>query len=177
MKSFKQYITEVQRYEDDDWGDIFADVGAEIIGGSLFGSLGIFPTTTASDADDPSGSKRYGLPGFPQWPWGGVPGSPNNPPPGWRIKDDASNPPPGSINDNFWEWMEWYWQNYENIPRPTTPGNWQWKPSRGWYNPDKKPVDPTRWKPNITQEPQTVEPTPPSIPRLSPGLGSQHFEI
>lgn len=181
MKSFKQYITEVQRYEDDGWGDILADLAAETIGGAMFGSLGIFPTTTASDADDPTGSKRYGLPGFPQWPWGDANGTPNNPPPGWKIKDDAPNPPPGSINDNFWEWMEWYWQNYENIPRPTTPGNWQWKPGRGWYNPNKKLVDPTRWNtqpPPAQTTPQGVTPTPQhSIPRLSPGLGSQHFEI
>ncbi len=181
MKSFKQYISEVQRYEygDDDWGEIIPELLYDVLPGALGGGAGwIFatPETTASDADDPSGSKRYGLPFAPRWPWGQN-GNPNNPPPGWRIKEDAPNPPPGSLQDNFWEWMEWYWQNFENVPRPTTPGNWQWKPSRGWYNPDRKPVDPTRWQPVVNPEPQTVEPTTPSIPRINPGLGSQHFEI
>jgi len=187
MKSFKQYITEVQRYEyDGDWTEMIPELLYDFLPGFVGGGAGwIFatPETTGSDADDPSGSKRYGLPGSPKWPWSegifGHPNNQNNPPPGWKIKDDAPNPPPGSINDNFWEWMEWYWQNFENIPRPTTPGNWQWRPSRGWYNQDKKPVDPTRWDiqpPPAQTTPQEVTPQH-SIPRLSPGLGSQHFEI
>jgi hypothetical protein len=176
MKSFKQYITEVQRYEygDDDYSWIL-DALISMPYNGIFTPLTI-TQSTASNADDPSGSKRYGLPFAPRWPWGQN-GNPNNPPPGWRIKEDAPNPPPGSLQDNFWEWMEWYWQNFENIPRPTTPGNWQWKPSRGWYNPDRKPVDPTRWQPVVNPEPQTVEPTTPSIPRLSPPLGSQSYEV
>ena len=172
MKSFKQYITEVQRYEyNGDWLEVIPELIFDVLPTRLGGALGIVQTT-GSDADDPSGSKRYGLPGFPQWPWGNALGSPNNPPPGWKIKDDAPNPPPGSINDNFWEWMEWYWQNYENIPRPTTPGNWQWKPGRGWYNPDKKPVDPTKWN---TQPPPTQttpeQVTPTVTPQLTPFRG------
>jgi hypothetical protein len=180
MKTFKQYITEVERY---DYG---GDDGSWILDGlismpynGIFSPLTI-TQSTGSDADDPSGRKRYGLPGMPRWPWGQVYGNPDNPPEGWRIKEDASDPPPGSVNDNFWEWMEWYWQNFENVPRPTTPGNWRWDPGRQrWYNPDAKPIDPTRWyRPTPTPEQQSPEVTPPTpspIRLVSPPPGSQNW--
>jgi hypothetical protein len=193
MKSFKLYITEVQRYE-------MSLPSVQDIGAGLY-NLGINHLINSTIdplywtrplqpiAQDVLTTLPYMMPGVPI---NAVDSTESIPPEMRQPEGDGWYWYGPSIFDGEWYQMPrpegngWIWDDGQNLWYNTETGESKRapsftpaKPPKPVSRPKPKPgIDPTRWYPTpVNQEPQTVEPTPPSIPRLSPGLGSQHFEI
>ena len=109
MKSFKQYISEVQRYEyDGDWAEMIPELLYDL-GVGPAGPIFAFPETLG-DSTIPV-KLPWTNPNIPPWhithPNNGF----NNPPPGWSRQGD-----------------EWQF-----TPMPTGGGNYVWNPSNGTW--------------------------------------------
>lgn len=150
MKSFKQYITEVERYADEGWGDWLADLPLEFleliprVGGTISTVL-TMPSDLARD-DQP--------PAYPPWnpPWHDTHPNNNwdNPPPGWqRVKNVPHYHPdyfkfrftPRPKNGTF-EWIPsggpgggGYWQEIVGPPKPDDDYGIPSVPLDGWGQP------------------------------------------
>lgn len=161
MKSFKQYITEAERYEFDPPVDL--DFENDIAWDWTVGPFYNFARYALS-ADGPM------LPAisFDRYPWSDSLGTWQNPPPGWRVKN-----PNLPINDR---------DNWEYIPRPhirgpSENGRWVWIPANGgkWVY-TTQPVDvvpdtpvsmPTHQEVPWTQGPWLAQPSIPDISQVN----------
>jgi hypothetical protein len=176
MKSFRQYITEVERYQQSPKGQAQGlqnpgiepalQVAWDWTLGPMWDLLRLSPMLD-------------GGPPFPpvvidQYPW--EPdnlGTWNNPPEGWRLKDPLNplNDPDNWVKDDKPKGDGWKWN-----PGPADiPGRGKWIrdriPGYGGWNPI------LQQPPTPTTDPEPVESRPISIPRISPPLGSQSYEV
>ncbi len=134
MKSFKQYITEVERYEDDDSSWVL-DILDLLVPGTIGGGIGtILTSPTTLGRDDQPEIFPFGNP-----PWHNT--HPNNrwdnPPPGWyRI--------PSGFND---------WK-FRFVPKPKN-GTFTWNPDGGYWQEIVGPPSPDDMyrEPNVPLDP------------------------
>ena len=112
MKSFRQYITEVERYD-------YTPPDPDFVGNELFNwTIGGLSRWANFLGDGPPIPNDV----FDRYPWKDSTGTWKKPPPGWRVIDQNS-----PINDrNNWEYIPRPW-----IRGPDENGRWIWIPAGG----------------------------------------------
>ena len=152
MKSFKQYITEVERYESGGgWEDVITELAFDALelAPGLIGRFGGLVGTILGTSQTIGNPTWPPIPPLGNPPWHST--NPNNswdnPPPGWKRVGGDAHP-----------------YRFEYVPYPQDGYAYEWNPSNGTW----KRVDgpPALWQEPEEYEPGIYDPEPP--PNFSP---------